>query len=460
MVSFAEARSTAGAVPALAAVSRPLEQAAGCVLAEPVRARLEVPHAATSAMDGWALAVPEDRSPGPGSGGSAGPLWRVRPGGAEGPADLLEPLAPGEAAGVVTGSPVPEGTVSVLRSEHAEASGEELRAAPETPDLEPGRNIRPAGAEARRGDLILEAGRELSAAGAAAAAVAGYDMLRLIPRPRVRLILTGGEVITSGLPGPGQVRDVFGLALPAMLAEAGAEPAESFRIDDDPVAMEQLMTGLRAGTTGTAAGTGGPGEGPDLIITTGGTAASRADTLRPALDRLDAEILVGSVDMRPGHPALLARLPEAAGGGTSGGAYVLGLPGNPLAGFAALTVLGVPLIAALAGREAPPSLWAPAAEDIPPAGGGSRAGAVRLLPARLEEGRLFPMRHSRAHMMRGLASAEVFAVIPAGGLSAGDRAECLEVLGRSEGVRRAGQVRCPEQPHRPPQGSGTVERRA
>ncbi|WP_258934034.1 molybdopterin-binding protein [Nesterenkonia pannonica] len=46
----------------------------------------------------------------------------------------------------------------------------------------------------------------------------------------------------------------------------------------------------------------------DVLITTGGTAHSRADTLRPALEQLGARIVVDSVDMRPGHPALLARL--------------------------------------------------------------------------------------------------------------------------------------------------------
>ncbi len=419
MASFAEARRTASAVPAAAACSRALAEAVGCVLAEPVRARLDVPHAATSAMDGWALG---ELLSDPLTGRGDGARWTVRPGGAEGPGTLLEPLEAGQAVGVVTGSPVPEGAVSVLRSEHALVEEGVLRAVPETSDLEAGRNIRPRGVEARRGDLILEAGRALTAAGAAAAAVAGYDTLQVIPAPRVRLILTGGEVITSGLPGPGQVRDVFGLALPAMLAEAGAELEETHRIEDDQAALQRLLEQ--------------PGEDgrPELIITTGGTAASRADTLRPVLERLGAEILVESVDMRPGHPALLARLGEESGPGP----HVLGLPGNPLAGFAALTVLGVPLMTALSGREAPGSFSAPVAEEVPAAGARGRS-PVRLLPARLRQRRqpgtgaaeLVPMEHTHAHMMRGLAEAEVFAVVPSGGLAAGESAECLEVLGRS-----------------------------
>jgi molybdopterin molybdotransferase len=51
---------------------------------------------------------------------------------------------------------------------------------------------------------------------------------------------------------------------------------------------------------------------------------------------------VDGVACRPGHPQLLAGLPD--------GRFVLGLPGNPAAALvAALTLLG-PLLGALAGR--------------------------------------------------------------------------------------------------------------
>lgn len=422
MASFDHARSTAASSPALPARTVPLQDAVGCVLAEPLRAQLNVPHAATSAMDGWAVAAPLPDQ------GSNGPRWRARPQGAEGPSTLLAPLAAGEAVGVVTGSPVPEETVSVLRSEHARLDAGRLSLAQQTPDLEPGRNIRPVAAEAAAGDLLLDSGEELSAAGTAAAAVAGYDTLRVVPRPRVRLILTGSEVITSGLPGPGQVRDVFGLALPSMLHEAGAQLESMHRIGDDPAELRRLLDLEPAAEPA-----------PDLIITTGGTAASRADTLRPVLTELEAEILVGHVDMRPGHPALLARIPAEQVPAEQRHAdqrhtYVLGLPGNPLAGFAALTVLGLPLIAALAARSQPQPLRAQAAAEISGAARRGRGG-VRLVPARLGAGAdgplVHPLEHAQAHMMRGLAQAEVLAVVPAEGLAAGEQVECLEVPGRS-----------------------------
>ncbi|RJN31646.1 molybdopterin molybdotransferase MoeA [Nesterenkonia natronophila] len=392
---FAEARRIAGSAEALPPVRRSLAASIGCVLSEPITAQLNIPHAASSAMDGWAV-TPADH-----------PQWRLRSNGAQRPGVVLKPLAAGEAVEVVTGSPVPAGTYSVLRTEHGHIEhsavhGQQLRADPGTPDLEQGRNIRPEACEAQAGQLLCEPSQVLTPARAATAAVAGYDRLAVTPPPRVRLVLTGGEVITSGVPAPGQVRDVFGLALPAMVSAMGAEIEDVRRTDDDAAALIELIDSAPA----------------EVIITTGGTAGSPADVLRPALTHLGAEILIDSVSMRPGHPALLAR---------QGSTFVLGLPGNPLAGFAALAVLGDPLIRALRGvTPAVNSRTVMAGSALQ----GPRAG-VRLLPAQIREETVEPLPHTNAHMMRGLADAEVFAVVPAGGLAPGEAVECLEVPGVS-----------------------------
>lgn len=396
LLPVGRARDIAASASALAPVRRPLASSIGCVLAQPLTAQQSIPHTANSAMDGWAVTAGRQHG------------WRLRPDGAHRPETLLAGLEAGEAVAVVTGSPVPEGTYSVLRSEHGRVehehapAGPVLHADPATPDLESGRNIRPEAAEATAGDLLCEPGKLLTPAWAAAAAVAGYDDLLVIPHPRVRLLLTGGEVKTSGVPARGEVRDVFGLALPSMVATMGGEVEDAHRLGDDAAALAGLMEESSA----------------EVIITTGGTAHSRADVLRPALKRLGAEILVGSVDMRPGHPALLARTSSS---------YVIGLPGNPLAGFAALAVLAEPLLRALRGIVPAVSSRSLSAGSALP---GARRG-VRLLPVKIRGGEVHGLDHTRAHMMRGLADADAFAVVPAAGASAGDPVECLAAPGGS-----------------------------
>lgn len=398
MLSLRQARTTAAAAAALPVETLTLEAAIGRTLARDVAAAFEIPHASTSAMDGWAV-----RGPGP---------WRIVPASPEHPGEPVPALSVGEAVAVLTGSVMPPHAESVLRTEHARSADGPLHAQPDTPDTQPGRNIRPAGVEAQPGDRLLSAGSIITPVRAALLAVAGADDVDVVRRAGVALVLTGSEVITSGRPGPGQVRDVFGVALPDMLREAGAEVIAQERIHDDAQQMDEALAA--------ASSTPRPA---DLIIITGGTAHSRADHLRPALRRASAATLVDSVEMRPGHPVVLARLPR--------GAYVLGLPGNPLAGFAALAAVGHPLLAALHGEaqaEAAEMSAAIAGEDLT----GPRSGE-RLVPARQTFSGILAAGHDRAHMMRGIAEADVFAVVPAGGVRAGERVDVLPVPGDGAG---------------------------
>ncbi|MCH8562940.1 molybdopterin molybdotransferase MoeA [Nesterenkonia sp. YGD6] len=407
MMTLMQARERAAALDALAPARMSLEEAIGSVLLDPVLALQDIPHVSTSAMDGWALAAESLPFPDGDSG------WALRPESAHSPATRPTPLRPGEATEVLTGSPVPAGTHAVLRSEHGVIDGDRLRALRTSPDTAAQRNVRQAGAECRAEDELVPAGVVLTPARAAVAAVAGHDYLTVIRRPRVQLVLTGAEVTTSGTPAPGQVRDVFGLALPQMLKELGAASVASQRLGDDPETLARTLRQISAaGTT-------------DLIISSGGTAHSRADALRPALDMLGAQLEVDSVDMRPGHPVLLAQLPRE-----EGPLYLLGLPGNPLAGFSALTALGVPLLRALRGIPAEartPTLRRTAGAQLP----GARRG-VRLLPVRRGPQGVLPAGHSRAHMMRGLADSDALAIVPEGGLAQGDPVVCLTVPGQRE----------------------------
>lgn len=398
MISLHEARRILASLPPLPATDQPVERAGRAVLAEPVFARTPLPHASTSAMDGWAISVPDQATI------PEGPQWRVTRPGAEHPGSQLPPLQPGEAIGVVTGSPVPAGTVSVLRSEHGRLESGLLAPTPGTPDLERGRNIRPAGIEASHGQQLLSAGETLTPVRTALAAVAGYDAVRVHPVPRVDVITTGAEIITAGLPVSGQVRDTFTMSLPPMVAALGGQIQSVTWLSDDVAGAAHSFTSSSA----------------DLIITTGGTAHSRADTVRPALQHCGAEFLLDSVDMRPGHPVLSARLPS--------GTLVLGLPGNPLAGFAALTLLGRPLIRALHGHPDPRAagvFTADAGEDLPPARHGHR-----LLPVLRRAGVLRPTGFARPHMLRGLARAEAFAVVPPQGVKTSAAAECHLIPGQ------------------------------
>jgi molybdopterin molybdotransferase len=365
--------------------------AVGRILSHEVRALYELPHYSSSAMDGWAVA------------GEA--PWEIIESEIESEIAVAVSLLPGQAAAVVTGGLIPSGTRGVLRSENATVSAipslpRILTRAPTAADDEPraGKHIRLAGEEAARDDVVVGAGTLLNPAHVALAAIAGQDLLLVSAEPRVALLFTGDEVIESGMPLPGQVRDSFGPQLPAFVRLLGGRIVLRQRIGDD-----------RAATLSALEQTGS-----DLIITTGGTGDSAADHLRLALRELGAELIIDRVAMRPGGPSLLARLTD--------GRFVICLPGNPLAAMMGMLTLAAPLLAALAGRPQPETGSVTVIDDI-----AGRAGTTTLVPYRLVGGLAVANERRGSGMMRGLADANGVLVVPDDGICAGETAEVLRL---------------------------------
>ncbi len=350
----------------------------GRVTARDVESLCPVPHYDSSAMDGWAV--------------SGAAPWAL--------VDTPR-LEHGQATTVLTGGLIPSGCEAVLRSERGTVrdsdTGQLLDRNGARPDEpRPGEHIREAGTEARTGDTVIAAGTVLNPAHIAVAAVCGHDQLEVVGIPQVELLLTGDEVIESGVPEPGYVRDSFGPQLPSVIAMLGASVFSARHLADDLAVFTAAINDSRA----------------DVIITTGGTGGSCADHLHTALHDLGAHILIDGVSMRPGSPSLLARL--------SDGRFLVGLPGNPLAAMVGVLTLVEPLLAALSGDHEPELGSVTVHGDLT-----GRPATSRLLPYRLEGGVAVQSRWQGSGMMRGLAEAAGFLVCPPEGVAAGSDAQTL-----------------------------------
>lgn len=375
--------AAAGGLTSASAVA--LAHAVGAVSAENLVVSHDVPHYASSAMDGFAIS-----GPGP---------WRLERRDFDRSAVTHGSLEPGEAMPVVTGSPLPAGTSSVIRSEYAHVDGDRLSLATGAPaqELTADRHIRPSGREAAAGTVIARAGTVLSPAHVAFAAVAGCDEVSVRARPRVGFLFTGDEVVLHGQPEPGQVRDAFGPQLPAALESLGCEVVCVERTGDDPTEVAARLETLIARC--------------DLVLSTGGTGHSRVDAVRSVVedrcrDGGDATLLFSEIAMRPGHPAFAARFAH--------GAVHVALPGNPLAAMAALRVVAVPVIRGLTGQANEEDRLVELAHDVAP------GGLERIVPARQgSSGQWSETAGTGPNMMRGLAHADGLIVVPQAGAHAG-----------------------------------------
>ena len=342
----------------------PLAQALGSVLGADLRALTGVPAFDTSAMDGFAVA-------------GAAP-WTVVGVGLAGASMAVEGLAPGEAVEIATGARVPKGTEAVLPYELAERSGDRV-----TGPVRVRRHVRWAGEETAPGERVLTRGRVVGPAALGLAASLGHETLPVLS-PRVKVLVTGAEVTTSGLSGEGFVRDAIGPMLPGLVAWAGGRAEQAVHLDDG---RDVLAAAIAAADTEVLAVCGSSSKGP-------------ADHLRPVLDDLDAEVLVDGVACRPGHPQLLAR---------RGRTLIVGLPGNPGAALAAVLTLVVPLLCAMARRPDPTAVPAP----VPVTGEvAAHPHDTRLVAVRVQDGRAVPVGHDRPASLRGAALADAYAVIP------------------------------------------------
>jgi len=383
-MSWTEARATAYAAGRSAVrrtVEKPLAEADGHTLAEPLVALTDLPAFATSSVDGWAV-----RGPAP---------WRV-----VGQMLAGAPAPPltgdGTAVEIATGAMVPDGTEGIVRVEEStQDSAGLVSGAYRTP-----RDWRVPGEEASRGEELLPAGTAVTPGVLGLAAAAGYDVLMVRRMPDTALRIFGDELLTAGRPGDGRVRDALGPQLPAWLARLGAPVADGAVLGPVEDTLEAHVLAIRGALAG----------GADLVCTTGGTMHGPVDHLHPALKELGAEYLVNTVEVRPGYPMLLARFPD--------GQFLAGLPGNPQSAVIALLTLVGPLVAGWHGRADAPLPEVVLGARVRGRGGDTHLALVRTGP----DGLVYPLEHAGSAMLRGLATSIGFAVVPPGSAAeAGDR---------------------------------------
>lgn len=385
----------AAAAHSLDPIAVRLEAALGCALAAPIAALTDLPAFDTAAMDGYAVS-----GPGP---------WLLADVDIRAGSEALGRLDSGSAASIATGAALPSGCDAVLRSELAKVetalhgarlySLDPLTGLPDDTGraLPPGTDVRPRGEECAEGEPLVPAGSIVSPAMLGLAAAAGYDTLDVTPPPTVAVLVLGDELLERGLPRLGRVRDALSPLVPPWLADLGARANPPIRVPDT---RQALLDEIEDSTA-------------DVIVTTGSTAAGPVDFVHDVLDHLGARWIVDGVQVRPGHPMLLAALPD--------GRPFVGLPGNPLAAVSGLVTLAGPLIAAM---RRVPMIEARATLGVDVT---SHPRDTRLIPVLVEDGVARPLRFDGPAMLRSLALADALAAVPPSGGLAGSAVTLLPV---------------------------------
>lgn len=331
-----------------------LNESAGRILAEEVRADRDSPAFDYSALDGYAACAAE--------------LAALATGGSSETAQAITLPVVGEsrigeppptsfdgdrrrvAVRIATGAPIPTGADTVLRREdvieHAVGGTAEATSISVTPAaaarMRRGDHIRRRGENAPAGAVVLSAGEVITAAGLATLAAVGITRPAVFPRLRIALITTGDELVEPhNTPLTFQIRNSNASAVRAILeSHAWAEVTSVSHIRDDG----NLRGALEHAS-----------QDADAVVLTGGVSMGHRDGVRAAVEQAGAEVVFHGLPQRPGKPMLgaVVRRPAPHAAETL---PIFGLPGNPVSALVTCTRIALPVLAACAGaKRTPPS---------------------------------------------------------------------------------------------------------
>ncbi|PZS13304.1 MAG: molybdopterin molybdenumtransferase MoeA [Solirubrobacterales bacterium] len=361
-----------------------LAQAYGRFIAEDLRAAVDLPPFASSAMDGYALRGAD----------TPGRLEVVGESAAGTP--YRGELGPGQAVAISTGAVVPAQADAVVPVEDVEVHDDGARIELSSP-VEPGAFVRAQGGDIERGARLLEAGTRLGPAQIGAAAAVGLGTLKCRRRPRVAVLATGSELRQpGGQLAEGEIYDANGPMLRAAMVSSGA------RVELVPSAADTHEAHRAALARALE---------HDVVLSSGGVSVGAHDLVRSVGAELGVEEVFWRVALRPGKPLAF---------GTRGPTLVFGLPGNPVSSLVNFELFVRPALLALQGAPSIQPDWSSGTLAAAVPRNASRDELIRVRASATGAGTpagmavLSPLPGQQSHQIAIAAQADGLALIPTG----------------------------------------------
>jgi molybdopterin molybdotransferase len=373
----------------LAAETVPLGVAAGRVLASSVVSDVDVPGFDRATMDGYAVDAASTDGAGSYNRLSLTVIGDSMPG-----RPFDGSMRSGEAVRVMTGAPIPRGADAVLPAEFVERENPAQAGLSGNPAeaglyiqalaaVSPGKNVGRRGEDISRGATILERGRVLRPQDIGVLSSVGHAQVSVVRRPRVRLVVTGNELLPAGSRPHGfHIADANGPMLAALVErDGGVVDFPGLVRDDHQVIVDALTADA------------------DVVIVSGGSSVGVED-LAPTLVAEHGELAVHGIAMRPSSPTGLGKI---------GRRLVFLLPGNPVSSLCAYDFFAGRAIRSLGGRDkAWPyrSIRAVLSRKI-----SSPIGRLDYARVRLVDGRVDPIAVGGASVLSSTTRADGFVIV-------------------------------------------------
>ncbi|MEE8452342.1 MAG: gephyrin-like molybdotransferase Glp [Thermoguttaceae bacterium] len=354
-----------------------LDEAAGRVLSREVTSTVDVPSFDRSMMDGFAVRAADTMGASAYNRLSLSVIGQSLPGKPfEGQVDV------GNAVRIMTGAPIPEGADAVLPVEVVEIQADRILA---QGDVSPGKHVGRIGEDIRVGTTVLPECRVLRPQDIGVLASIGEGRVPVVRRPRVRIVVTGNELLPAGSRPEGcRIADSNGPMLAALVARDGGTVLNRGIVNDTP---EAILDAMRTEA--------------DVVLVSGGSSVGQEDHA-PMLLREQGQLAIHGIAMRPSSPT---------GMGTLDTRLVFLLPGNPVSCLCAYDFFAGRAIRVLGGRSPD---WpyrrvvVPLLRKIV-----STVGRLDYMRVRLVDDRAEPLAIGGASVLSSTTRADGFVLVPA-----------------------------------------------
>lgn len=355
----------------------PIRSAAGRVLAENVKASINVPPFARSAMDGYAVRIKDVREANEENPVFLSIIDKIYAG------DVPKKrLAPMQCSEIATGGMLPDGADSIVMVEDTRKITR-IRVEILHPQLDDNHIISP-GDDIKKGNIVGNKGDFLTPAKIGSLSAIGKEEISVFQKPRIVVMPTGNEVIRPGKKlEPGQIYDVNTYTLSSAIELFGGQVIVKPIVGDD---RQSLIRSI------------GSSKGADMIIFSGGSSVGEKDLIIDAVNDV-GKVLFHGVAIRPGKPTLLGKV---------GKCLVFGMPGHPTSCLSNAYIFLEPLIRKI-GRYPiiqKRIIHARLATDINPA-----KGRTTIMTVKMKEG-LAHLAFKESSAITSMANADGYIVIP------------------------------------------------
>lgn len=291
-----------------------IEHSLGRVISDDIFSNINMPPFNKSAVDGYAVKISD----------TPGKLFISQVVQAGSFPD--RPLKNGEAALIMTGAPIPDGTEAVVMREHTNEEKEYV----EIPKkIKAGANIAFMGEDIKKGDLILKKGTRIKISTIALLATLGIRKVKVSKTPNIAIIVTGNELIEPGEKdiNGGYIYNANGYSLQAACREIGIEPYYIGIVKDNLKSISSAIN--KAGNR-------------EIILISGGVSMGDYDYVREAIEKWGGKVIFHKVAIKPGKPFLFAKKDNQ---------IVFGMPGNPVSVMTSFWKFIKPAIYKMQGAE-------------------------------------------------------------------------------------------------------------